>query len=81
MGGLASLQMVMTIQRRRSLTAQCDNSKKALDDCLNPACHSTMDLLKKFNLKKKKKPVGIEKEKGTENPYCTGCPVDKDQLV
>jgi hypothetical protein len=40
-----------------------------------------MDLLKKFNLKKKKKPVGIEKEKGTENPYCTGCPVDKDQLV
>ena len=53
---------------------------KSLDDCLNPACHSTMDLLKKFNMKtrKKKAPIVPTTNESEPNPYCTGCPADKD---
>ena len=50
------------------------------EDCVNPACHSTMDMLKKFNLRPKKNLNTLKKKEDEKNPYCTGCPVDRDKL-
>lgn len=53
----------------------------SLEDCLSPACHSTMELLQKMNSKNK---LNKKKKKSAEVNEITssslGCPVDKDQL-
>mmetsp|Transcript_28547 Transcript_28547/g.48264 ORF Transcript_28547/g.48264 Transcript_28547/m.48264 type:complete len:208 (+) Transcript_28547:99-722(+) len=71
----------MKVVMPQPVFTSCEEDKKSMDDCLNPACHSTMDLLKKFNMrtKKKKVPKVVEnKSKEDTNPYCSGCPADKD---
>jgi hypothetical protein len=80
-GGVASLPLLCN-KYKQYFTSHCDDKKvpnPTLDDCLNPACHSTMDLLKKFNMKKRVAPKAV-KEPEEENPYCSGCPPDRDQL-
>lgn len=82
LGGSILLPEILKEHSRLNFTSQCDDEKKpklVLDDCLNPACHSTMDLLKKFNIRKKASPK-VAKTTEENNPYCTGCPVDRDQL-
>lgn len=84
LAGAASLHVLK--KHEAHVISRCDDDRKIstksskLDDCLNPACHSTMDLLKKFNLKKKLSPKVIQETKKETNSYNTGCPVDRDQL-
>lgn len=62
----------------------CD-AKKSFDDCMNPACKSTLDLIKMMNMKHKMKsvPKAVESPPPQEaiNPYTPlGCPADRDIL-
>lgn len=81
--GIASIPMLVRKHEEKS-SSRCDDRKTLnatkLDDCFNPACHSTMDLLKKMNMNKKLPKVINKKPKNESNPYCTGCPADKNQL-
>ncbi len=80
---------LFSFSERQMDSDQLDIRKKAIDDCLNPACHSTMELLKKFNKRKKTMtPKSVDDDiinkthqQQRQHPsYCIGCPVDKEKL-